>query len=100
MESTYFVYLLASKRNGTLYIGVTNNLVRRVAEHKAREVPGFTSTYGVDRLIWYEVHSSIDAAIVREKQIKGWKRAWKLELFRDLNPDWSDLYPSLVNGIW
>ena len=100
MENTYFVYLLASGRNGTLYVGVTNNLVRRVAEHKAGLVPGFTKTYGVDQLMWYETHTSIEAAIVREKQLKRWKRQWKVELFGDSNPQWVDLYPSLTSGIW
>ena len=100
MEKSYFVYILASGRNGTLYVGVTNNVVRRVAEHKARLVPGFTRQYSVSDLVWFETHTSIDAAIVREKQIKTWKREWKIDLFRETNPDWSDLYPGLTKGIW
>jgi putative endonuclease len=100
VERTYYVYLLASGRNGTLYAGVTNDLVRRIGEHRDHLVEGFTSKYHVTKLVWFEVHTSIDAAIVREKQIKKWKRGWKLELFRDSNPDWVDLYPSLVRGIW
>lgn len=100
MEKSYFVYILASGRNGTLYVGVTNNVVRRVAEHKARLVPGFSKRHAVSDLVWFETHTSIDAAIVREKQIKTWKRAWKIDLFRETNPDWSDLYPALTRGIW
>jgi putative endonuclease len=94
MGKTYFVYLLASGRNGTLYLGVTNDLIFRVAQHKAGLVEGFTKKYHVHRLVWFEVHDSIDAAILREKQLKRWKREWKL--FRDLNPNWDDLYPSLA----
>jgi len=100
MENTYFVYILASGRNGTLYVGVTNNLIRRLAEHRSGLVPGFTRTYDVDQLMWYETHTSIDAAIAREKQLKRWKRQWKIELFQDINPQWVDLYPSLTSGIW
>src|SRR5207253_7685971 len=73
----YFVYILASGRNGTLYVGVTNDLGRRLAEHKDKVIPGFTRRYDVDILVWYEVYNDIDAAIAREKQIKGWNRAWK-----------------------
>lgn len=93
MFKSYFVYILASGRNGTLYVGVTSDLVGRVWEHKAKEVRGFTAKYGVDRLMWFEVHSDINAAIHREKQIKRWHRDWKIALFRDTNPDWHDLYP-------
>ena len=100
MEKSHFVYLLTSGRNGTLYVGVTNNLVRRVAEHKAKQVSGFTRRYGVTDLVWFETHTSIDAAILREKQIKAWKREWKVNLFRESNPNWSDLYPGLTGGIW
>jgi putative endonuclease len=100
LEKTYFVYMLASGRNGTLYVGVTNDLVRRVAEHKTHLVSGFTGKYKVTQLMWYEVHGSIEAAITRESQIKAWKRAWKIELFRDSNPTWTDLYPGLTAGIW
>jgi len=100
MANTYFVYLLASGRNGTLYIGVTNDLVRRVWEHKAKQVRGFTAKYGVDKLMWFEEHPDITEAIHREKQIKRWHRDWKIALFCDTNPDWHDLYPSLTQGIW
>ncbi len=90
------VYLLASRRNGTLYTGVTSNLVKRVWEHKNDQVEGFTKRYGVHRLIWYELHPTMESAIAREKAIKEWKRRWKLELIESLNPDWRDLYETLV----
>jgi putative endonuclease len=93
---TYYVYLLASRRNGTLYVGVTNDLVRRVCEHKNHVVPGFTKRYDVTRLVWFEYGDSIAYAIQREKQIKAWKRAWKIDLFRDSNPNWDDLYPGVA----
>jgi len=96
LTKTYFVYLLASRRNGTLYVGVTNDLVRRLWEHKQKVVPGFTKTHDVDRLVWFEVHNSIEAAITREKQIKRWKRDWKIDLFQDSNPRWDDLYPAIA----
>jgi putative endonuclease len=98
MANSYFVYILASGRNGTLYVGVTNDLVRRVWQHKAKEVRGFTARYGVDQLMWFEVHNDINEAIWREKKIKAWKRDWKLDLFRETNPDWHDLYPGLLLG--
>ena len=91
----YYVYL-ASRRNGTLYVGVTNDLVRRVTEHRDHAVPGFTKRYHVSQLMWFETHGFIHEAIAREKQIKAWKRAWKIELFRETNPDWTDLYPSII----
>jgi putative endonuclease len=89
---SYYVYILASQRNGTLYVGVTNDLVRRTWEHKEDAVEGFTSKYGVHLLAWYEVHESIEAAITREKQLKKWNRAWKLRLIEEMNPGWKDLY--------
>lgn len=100
VEKYYYVYLLSSGRNGTLYVGVTNNLVRRVGEHKEGLVDGFTKRYRVAQLMWFEVHTSIDAAIAREKQIKKWNRDWKIDLFRETNPQWLDLYPGLTKGIW
>lgn len=96
MRKTYFVYILASGFNGTLYVGVTNNLVRRVYEHKSHEVKGFTKDYDVTMLVWFEVHDDIDYAIAREKQIKRWKRDWKVALFKDTNPRWEDLYPAMA----
>jgi putative endonuclease len=92
----YYVYLLASERNGTLYVGVTNDLVRRVYEHKNDLADGFTKTYAVHSLVWFESTSSVEEAIRREKQIKDWKRAWKLELIEKSNPQWRDLYPDIL----
>jgi len=90
------VYLLASHYGGTLYTGVTSNLVKRVWEHKNDMADGFSKQYGVHTLVWYEVHETMESAIHREKAIKEWKRAWKLELIDDMNPDWDDLYPKLL----
>ncbi|MBU1663914.1 MAG: GIY-YIG nuclease family protein [Gammaproteobacteria bacterium] len=90
------VYLMASKRNGTLYIGVTSDLIRRVWEHKQGAVEGFTKKYGVHMLVWFEMHQDMYAAITREKALKEWKRAWKLELIERGNPTWRDLYDELV----
>jgi len=93
---SYFAYMLASKRNGTLYVGVTNDLSRRSWEHKEKQVPGFTKRYGVGILVWYEIQDDIGQAIAREKQIKGWNRAWKLRLIEKHNSGWNDLAPGLV----
>ncbi|MEW8525947.1 MAG: GIY-YIG nuclease family protein [Candidatus Thiodiazotropha endolucinida] len=90
------VYLLASKRNGTLYTGVTSNLLKRVWEHKNNRVEGFTSQYSVHTLVWYELHETMASAIEREKAIKNWKRVWKLKTIEAMNPDWRDLYPELI----
>ena len=90
------VYLLASRRNGTLYIGVTSNLVQRVWQHKQNLVEGFTSRYGVHTLVWYERHETMASAIARERALKEWKRAWKLELIEEGNPQWRDLYDEIV----
>jgi putative endonuclease len=90
------VYILASQRNGTLYIGVTSDPVKRVWEHKRDLVEGFTKKYRVHTLVWYEVHGTMEAAIAREKQLKGWKRRWKLELVEKMNPEWRDLYADIV----
>jgi putative endonuclease len=95
MDTAFFVYILASKRNGTLYIGVTNNLARRVAEHKAKLVPGFTRKYGVDLLVYFEAFDSILEARAREHAMKRWRRAWKIELIEKLNPEWRDLADQL-----
>ena len=96
LTKTYFVYILASGRNGTLYTGVTNDIVRRVWEHKQKLVPGFTRTYGVDKLMWFEAGQSIEGAIAREKQLKGWNRAKKLAMIAASNPDWRDLGDDLL----
>ena len=96
MDKQPAVYILASKRNGTLYIGVTSALVKRIWEHKNNMVEGFTKRYNIHRLIWYELHESIESAITREKQLKNWKRKWKLELIESSNPKWQDLYHTIV----
>ncbi|MBX9903224.1 MAG: GIY-YIG nuclease family protein [Burkholderiales bacterium] len=90
------VYLLASRRNGTLYIGVTSDIVKRIWEHKNDAVEGFTKRYGVHILVWCEAHETMESAITREKTIKGWKRRWKLELIEKENPQWIDLYDSMT----
>ena len=90
------VYLLASRRNGTLYVGVTSDLIKRIWEHKNHVVPGFTKKYRVNKLVWYEPHGSMESAIRREKAIKEWKRTWKLNLVEKTNPDWVDLYETLL----
>jgi len=90
------VYILASKRNGTLYIGVTSDLVKRVWEHKSDFVEGFTKQYQVHDLVWYEIHERMENAIEREKQLKEWQRQWKVELIEKTNPYWNDLYPTII----
>ena len=93
---TYFVYILASRINGTLYVGVTNDLLRRVSEHRNHLVAGFTKTYNVTRLVHFEAFGDVTAAIQREKQLKNWQRAWKIQLIESTNPRWDDLYDTLV----
>jgi putative endonuclease len=93
---SYYVYLLASRCNGTLYAGITNDLVRRVWEHKNDAVEGFTKRYQVHHLAWFEQTDDVAAAIVREKQIKKWHREWKLRLIEETNPEWKDLYEELI----
>jgi putative endonuclease len=95
MEKQPCVYILASRRNGTLYVGVTSALGQRIWHHKEDVVEGFTRRYGVHRLVWYEVHSTMYAAIAREKAIKKWNREWKMRLIEESNPEWADLYTSL-----
>ena len=92
-----FVYILANKRNGTLYIGVTKDLIRRVYEHKTDAVPGFTSRHEVHNLVWYKQTDSILSAIQREKQLKNWQLTWKIRLIEQTNPDWHDLYSALLS---
>ena len=94
----YFTYILANKRNGTLYIGVTNNLLKRVYQHKQKEIKGFTAQYNIDKLVYYEECGDVNAAIAREKQFKKWNRKWKLELIEKFNPGWDDLYLSMISG--
>ena len=95
MERGGFVYIMASRRNGTIYLGVTSDLVRRVWLHREGQVEGFTKRYGCKMLVWSERHDTIEAAIVREKQMKEWKRAWKLRVIEELNPGWDDLYETI-----
>ncbi len=89
------VYIMASARNGTLYVGVTGDLVRRIWEHREGTIAGFTRRYGIKTLVWYETQSDFDTAIRREKAIKAWQRAWKLRLIEAANPEWNDLWPTL-----
>jgi putative endonuclease len=92
----FYVYLMASGKHGTLYLGVTRDLVRRVYEHKEKIKPGFTSRYDVNRLVWYEVHDDPTNAITREKELKKWRRNWKIRLIEENNPDWTDLYTRIT----
>ena len=90
------VYILANQRNGTLYIGVTSDLIQRIWQHKSKLVEGFTEKYQVDQLVWYELHEDMQSAITREKQLKEWKREWKTTLIEKHNPYWNDLYKTLI----
>jgi putative endonuclease len=92
----YYVYILASKKNGTIYIGVTNNLIRRVYEHKEGLIDGFTKKYNVKKLVYFEIYNDIYEAIKREKAMKKWLRKWKIELIEKTNPGWKDLYEELI----
>jgi putative endonuclease len=96
MQQSY-VYILASQRNGTLYVGVTSDLIKRIHEHQNNLTKGFTEKYHVHHLVYYEIHGEIEKAIVREKQIKKWNRAWKLKLIEEKNPDWKDLYHEIIS---
>jgi putative endonuclease len=91
----YYVYLLASKKHGTLYLGVTNDLVRRVYEHRTKVSGGFAARYDVDKLVWFEIHDDAITAITREKELKNWRRDWKIRLIEEQNPEWVDLYPGI-----
>ena len=97
MAKTYYVYILTSERNGTLYIGMTNDLARRAWEHREGLVPGFTKTYAVHRLVYYEIFEDVRAAIDRETRLKKWKRHWKIDLIQTRNVSWDDLYKT-ING--
>jgi putative endonuclease len=94
-ERLYCVYILASKIGGTLYVGVTSDLVQRIYQHKSDVIAGFTKRYGVHRLVYFEVHHDIEEAILREKRMKKWNRAWKVQLIEESNPNWDDLYHSI-----
>jgi putative endonuclease len=95
---SYYVYILASRIGGTLYIGVTNDLVHRVGEHRLELMKGFTKRYGVHKLVYFEQFDDIENAIVREKRLKKWNRAWKVRLIEELNPNWDDLYPGIAGA--
>jgi putative endonuclease len=97
MEKQFVVYILASDRNGTLYVGVTSKLAERVWQHKEGFVEGFSQKHGVDKLVWYELHESAESAINREKRIKKWNRAWKVRMIEETNPYWNDLFDGLAN---
>ena len=97
MEKQFYVYIMTSRRNGTLYIGMSSNLVQRVWQHKNNMVEGFTDKYNVKHLVYFEVHDSAGSAITREKQIKKWRRKWKLRLIEEHNPQWEDLF-SKISG--
>ena len=98
MMREYYVYILANKRNGTIYTGFTNNLIRRIYEHKNDFVKGFTKKYGVHKLAYFEQYDNFDAALQREKKIKEWKRNWKLDLIEKVNPLWQDRYDELLKS--
>ena len=95
---SYCVYILASRIGGTLYIGVTNDLIRRVAEHKLKLTEGFTKKYEIFKLVYFEQFDDVENAIKREKRLKKWNRAWKIRLVEELNPNWDDLYPSIAGA--
>jgi putative endonuclease len=94
---TYYVYILASRRDGAIYVGITNDLVRRVYEHRTKAVPGFTSKYNITRLVWFEIYEDPGSAISREKELKEWKSGWKIQLIEAQSPKWEDLYESIYN---
>jgi putative endonuclease len=96
MRRQYYVYILASRKHGTLYVGITNDIVRRVHEHKLQLVPGFCTRYGVDKLVYFEIFDDPASAIAREKQLKKWRRDWKIELIESKNPGWIDLAYTLT----
>ena len=96
MEKQFFVYITASKRNGTLYVGVTSDLLGRAWQHKNKVMDGFTKKYDVDQLVYFEPHNRADTALLRERQIKKWRRAWKIRLIEESNPEWRDLYHDIV----
>jgi putative endonuclease len=93
----YYVYILASRRDGAIYVGITNDLVRRVYEHRTKAVPRFTAKYNITRLVWFEAYDDPISAISREKELKKWKRDWKVQLIRAQNPEWNDLYESICS---
>ena len=95
-DKNYYLYILASKKNGTLYIGVTGDLIKRISEHKQKAVDGFTKKYNVHNLVYCEVYGDIKEAILREKQMKKWNRKWKIRVIEEKNPEWEDLYSKII----
>ncbi|UYQ73337.1 GIY-YIG nuclease family protein [Pelagibacterium flavum] len=95
-QRQYYVYILAKHQNGALYTGMTNDLARRIHDHRSKAVPGHTRKYDIARLVWYETHPTLDSAYLREKRIKAWKRAWKIQLIETANPTWRDLTETLI----
>ena len=98
MDKLYFVHILANRKNGPIYIGVTSDLLKRVYEHKNKLVDGFTKKYNIHQLVFYEATESIESAVIREKQMKKWNREWKVNLIEKFNPEWNDLYDNLLVG--
>ena len=99
MDKIYYVYILSSKPNGTLYIGVTSNLAKRVYQHKNKTIDGFTSKYNVNQLVYFEWGYNVEGAILREKELKRWRRSWKIDLIESQNPFWEDLYPQIFGAV-
>ncbi len=99
METLFFVYIMTNKPNGILYIGMTNDLIRRIFEHKNKFVEGFTKKYGLDKLVYYEIYQDPETALYREKCMKTWKRSWKVKHILRTNPEWKDLYPVLTGEV-
>ena len=93
----YYVYILASRKDGAIYVGITNDIVGRIYEHRTKAAPGFTSKYNITRLVWLEIYEDPISAISRERELKKWKRAWKVQLIEAQNPQWEDLYESICN---
>ena len=94
---SYYVYIIASRKDGAIYIGISNDIVRRIYEHRIKAVPGFAFKYNITRLVWFEIYDDPISAISREKELKKWKRAWKIQLIEAQNPQWDDLYESICN---
>ena len=92
----HYVYIMTNRKDGTLYVGVTSDLIRRVYEHRSKAVPGFTNRYNLDKLVYFEQHVEPRSAIQREKNVKHWSRAWKIEMIEECNPDWRDLYEDIA----
>jgi putative endonuclease len=98
MSKSYFTYILTNKRNGTLYVGMTNDLLGRVYQHKQKKIKGFAKKYNIDKLVYYEECGGANATIAREKRLKKWNRTWKLKIIEEFNPNWEDLYHTLLSG--